>query len=140
MLSSKIDIVTNTDELLPPGFENDDNSDGEVDAIDDLRVDNSIFNSEHELSDNEASDFDNPSVPLHSPRPLDEEFDFELDFRDEISVVRNTIVKFECLNPRVEFDVSNDENDDYYTFIFAKVFSFLSAESEDMIFDPGISV
>nr|GEU46940.1 hypothetical protein [Tanacetum cinerariifolium] len=136
----EIDIVTNMDELLLPGFENDDNSDGEVDAIDDLRVDNSISNSEHELSDNEASDFDNPSVPLPPPKPLDEEFDFELDFGDEISVVRNTIVEFECLNPRVEFDVSNDENDDYYTFIFAKVFSFLSTESEDMIFDPGISV
>nr|GEX82539.1 hypothetical protein [Tanacetum cinerariifolium] len=40
-------------------------SDGEVDAVDDLRVDNSIQNSEHESSESEDSDFDNPSVPYH---------------------------------------------------------------------------
>nr|GEV02495.1 putative reverse transcriptase domain-containing protein [Tanacetum cinerariifolium] len=130
----EIDIVTETDDVLPPGFENDD-SDGEVDAVNDVRVDNSISNSEHELSDDEASDFDNPLVPLPPPEPPDEEFNFE----EGISVVMNTIVEFECLNPRVKFDVSNDENDDYSSFIFvifAKVFSFLSAESEDTIFDP----
>nr|GEW07051.1 reverse transcriptase domain-containing protein [Tanacetum cinerariifolium] len=136
----EIDIVTKTNDVLPSGFENDDDSDGEVN---DLHVDNSISNSKHEYSDDEESDFDNPSVPLHPPEPPDEEFDFEIDFGDEILVVRNTIVEFECLNPRVEFDVSNDENDDYSYFmcvIFAKVFSFLSAESEDTIFDHGISV
>nr|GEZ59208.1 hypothetical protein [Tanacetum cinerariifolium] len=138
----EIDIVTSTDELLPPGFKNND-SDGDIDAVNKLRVDSSISNSEHELSDDEASDFDNPSVPLLPPKPPDEEFDFELDTGDEISVVRNTIVEFECLNPRVEFDVSNDENDDYSSFMFviySKVFSFLSAKSEDTIFDPGISI
>nr|GEV87306.1 ribonuclease H-like domain-containing protein [Tanacetum cinerariifolium] len=54
----EIDIVTNTDELLPPGFENDD-SEGEINAVDDLHVNISISNSENELSDNEESDFDN---------------------------------------------------------------------------------
>nr|GEU31206.1 hypothetical protein [Tanacetum cinerariifolium] len=135
-----IDIVTNTDDLLPPGVENDDDSDGEIDAVNELRVDNSISNFENKLSDNEAFDFDNPSIPLPPPEPPDVEF----DLGDEISVVMNTIVKFECLDPRVEFDVSNDENDDYSSFMFAiysKVFSFLlSAESEDTIFDPGISI
>nr|GEZ32762.1 reverse transcriptase domain-containing protein [Tanacetum cinerariifolium] len=139
----EIDIVTNTD-VFSPGFENDDDSDREVGVVDDLHVDNSILNSKHELSDGEASGFDNPSVPLPPLEPPDEEFDFELDSENEISVVRNTIVEFECLNPRVEFDVSNDENDDYSSFIFviyAKVFSFLlSVESEDTIFDPSISV
>nr|GEZ71975.1 hypothetical protein [Tanacetum cinerariifolium] len=52
-------------------------------------------------------------------------------------IVRNTIVKFECIDARVKFDVFNDENDDLSYFMFAKVFSFLSAESEDTIFDPG---
>nr|GFA08788.1 hypothetical protein [Tanacetum cinerariifolium] len=102
-----------------------------------LRVDNSISNSEHESSESEESDFDNPSVQLPPPEPPDEELDFEIDFEDEISVVRNTIVDFECLNPRVEFDVSNDENDDYSYFMFVKVFSLLSVENEDTIFDPG---
>nr|GEX30631.1 copia protein [Tanacetum cinerariifolium] len=66
----------------------------------------------------------------------DADFDFKLDTGDKISVVMNTIDELECLNPRDEFDVSND---DYSTFMF-KAFYFLSAESEDTIFDPGISV
>nr|GEV73845.1 reverse transcriptase domain-containing protein [Tanacetum cinerariifolium] len=136
----EIDIVTNTDELLPLGFENDD-LDGEIDVVEELHVYNSIFNSEHELSDNEASDFDNPLFPRPPPEPPDAEFDFEPNSGDEISVVMNTIVEFKCLNPRDEFDVSND---DYFSFMFVicpKVFSFpLSVESEDTIFDHGISV
>nr|GEV16899.1 reverse transcriptase domain-containing protein [Tanacetum cinerariifolium] len=108
----EIDIITSTDDVLPPGVENDDNSDGKVDVVEELHVDNSISNSEHESSEN---------------------------FGDEILVVRNTIVKFECIDARVKFDVSNDENDDYSYFMFCKVFSFLSAESEDTNFDPGRS-
>nr|GEU97035.1 reverse transcriptase domain-containing protein [Tanacetum cinerariifolium] len=53
-----IDIITNTDGLLPPGFENDD-SDGEIDAVEELHVDNSISNAKNELSDNDESNFDN---------------------------------------------------------------------------------
>nr|GEW64916.1 reverse transcriptase domain-containing protein [Tanacetum cinerariifolium] len=128
---NQIDIVTSMDDMLPPGVYD---SDGEVDEVDDLRVDNSILNSEHEFSESEDSDFDNPSVPLPPPEPPDEELDFEIDFEDEISVVRNTIVKFECIDARVVF---NDENDDYSYFMIAKVFSLLSVESEDTIFDPG---
>nr|GFB95764.1 hypothetical protein [Tanacetum cinerariifolium] len=82
----EIDIVTSTDDVLPPCVENDD-SDGEVDAVDDL-------------------------------------------------LARNTIVEFECIDARVKFD---DKNNDHSYFIFVKVFSLLSAESEDTIFDPGIS-
>nr|GEU47094.1 hypothetical protein [Tanacetum cinerariifolium] len=130
----EIDVVTEMDDVLPPGIEND-GSDEEVDDVDVLRVDNSISNSEHDFSESEESDFDNPSVPLPPPEPPDEEF----DFGDEIFVVRNTIVEFECIDARVKFDVSNDENDDYSYFMFDKVFSFLSTKSEDTIFDPGMS-
>nr|GEX77394.1 reverse transcriptase domain-containing protein [Tanacetum cinerariifolium] len=138
--SYEIDIVTNTDELLPPGFKNDD-SEGEIDVVEELHVDNSILNSK-----NKESDFDNLSFPRPPPEPPDA--DFELDVGEEM----NNIVVFECLDPRDEFDVSNDENDDYFPFmidiriflqylIYSKVFSFLlSAESEDTIFNPGISV
>nr|GEY24065.1 hypothetical protein [Tanacetum cinerariifolium] len=108
----EIDVVTSTDDVLPPGVENDD-SDGEFDAIVDL-------------------------LPLPPPEPPDEEFDFEIAFEKEISVVRNIIVKFECIDARIVF---NDENNDLSYFmlvIFAKVFSFLSAKSEDTIFDHGI--
>nr|GEU91809.1 reverse transcriptase domain-containing protein [Tanacetum cinerariifolium] len=108
----KIDIVTNTDELFPP----------------------------HELSENEESNFDNPSIPRPPPEPPDA--DFEIDAGKEISVVMNTIDELECLDPRDEFDVSS--NDDYFSFMFVIqiflpfVFSFLLFdESEDTIFDPG---
>nr|GEX26494.1 hypothetical protein [Tanacetum cinerariifolium] len=149
MEMEEIDIVTNTDELLPPCFENND-SNGEIDVVDELHVDNSISNSENELSDNEASDFDNLSILRPPPEPPDAEFDFKPDSGEEISIVMNTIVKFECLDPRDEFDVFNDENNDYFPFMFViriflqyliyhKVFSFLLfAESEDTIFDLGI--
>nr|GFA18362.1 reverse transcriptase domain-containing protein [Tanacetum cinerariifolium] len=137
----EINIVTNTDELLPLGFENDDDSEEEIDAVEELHVDNSISNSENEFSDNEASDFENPSFPRPPSEPPDEEFDFEIDSEEEISVVINTIDKLECFDPRLGFDISNDENDDYSSFMFFKVFSFLlPAESEDTIFDPGILV
>nr|GEW01634.1 hypothetical protein [Tanacetum cinerariifolium] len=133
--------VTITDDVLPPSVDNED-SDEEVDDVDVLHVDSFIQNSEHEYSESEDSNFDNPPVPLPPPEPPDENFDFEIDFGNEISVVRSVIVKFEYIDARVKFDVFNDENDDlsYFMFIiFAKEFSLLSAESEDTIFDPGIS-
>nr|GEZ46171.1 reverse transcriptase domain-containing protein [Tanacetum cinerariifolium] len=148
----EIDIATDADELLPPGFENDD-SEGEINVVKELHVDNSISNFENELSDNEAFDFDNPSFPRPPPEPPDVEFDFEPDRGEEISVVMNDNDELECLDTRDEIDVStNDENDDYFPFMFViricipyliylKVFSFLlSAENEDTIFDPGISI
>nr|GEZ22322.1 reverse transcriptase domain-containing protein [Tanacetum cinerariifolium] len=133
----EIDVVTNTDDVLPPSVANDD-SDGEVDDVDDLRVDNSNYNYEHEYSESEDFDFDNPSIPLPPPKLPDEEFDFEIDFGEEISVVRNTIVKFECIDARVKFDVFSDENNVLSYFMFDKVFSLLSVECEDTIFDPDI--
>nr|GEU72120.1 reverse transcriptase domain-containing protein [Tanacetum cinerariifolium] len=145
MEMEEIDIVTNTDELLPPGYENND-SEGEIDAVDGLHVDNSISNFENELSDNEESDFDNPSILRPPPEPPDAEF------KEEISLVMNDSDELECLDPRDDFNVSNDENDDYFPFIFViRIFlpylicsrmflSFLSAESEDTIFDPDILI
>nr|GEZ66566.1 reverse transcriptase domain-containing protein [Tanacetum cinerariifolium] len=107
----EIDVVSVTNDVLPLS---DDDSDEEVDA---------------------DSDFDNPPLPLPPPEPPDEGFDVEI----KISVVRNVIVKFECIDSKVKFDVFNYEKDDlsYFMFdIFAKMFSFLTAESEDTIFDP----
>nr|GEZ64194.1 hypothetical protein [Tanacetum cinerariifolium] len=132
----EIDVVSITNDVLPPSVDNDD-SDEDVDAVDVLRVDNFIQNSEHEYSESEDFDFDNPPLPLPPPEPPDKGFNFE----NEILVVRNVIVKFECIDARVKFDVFNDEKDvsSYFMFvIFAKVFSLLSVENEDTIFDPGI--
>nr|GEU99312.1 hypothetical protein [Tanacetum cinerariifolium] len=112
----EIDVVSITNDVLPPSDDNDD-SDEEVDA---------------------DSDFDTPPIPLPPPEQPDKGFDFEI----EISVVRSLIVKFEYIDARVKFDVFNDENDDlsYFIFvIFAKEISLVFAKNEDTIFDPGIS-
>nr|GFB72762.1 hypothetical protein [Tanacetum cinerariifolium] len=93
-----------------------------------LHVDNVIQDSEHEYSESEDFDLDNPLLLLPPPEPSDKEFDFE----KEILVVRNLIVKFECIDARIKFDAEND----VFKFI---MFTLLSAESEDTIFDPGIS-
>nr|GEY32633.1 reverse transcriptase domain-containing protein [Tanacetum cinerariifolium] len=133
----EINVVSITNDVLPPSVENDD-SDEDVDAVNVLRVDNLIQNSEHEYSESEDSDFDNPPVPLPPLEPPDKGFDFKI----KISVVRSMIVKFECIDARLKFDVFNEEKDvlSYFMFvILAKEFSLLSAESEDMIFDPGNS-
>nr|GFB36595.1 hypothetical protein [Tanacetum cinerariifolium] len=104
----------------------------EVDVVGDLRVDNVIQNSKHEYSESEDSDLDNSLLLLPPPEPPDKEFDFEIDLEKEILVKRNLIVKIECIDARMKFDVEND------VFKFT-MFSLLSAESEDTIFDPGIS-
>nr|GEX10431.1 reverse transcriptase domain-containing protein [Tanacetum cinerariifolium] len=133
-IQEEIDVIFVTNDVLPPS---DVDSDEEVEAVDVLRVDNFIQNSEHEYFESEDSDFDNLSIPLPPPEPLDKGFDVEI----KISVVRNVIVKFECINARVKFDVFNDENDvlSYFMLvIFSKEFSLLFAESEDTIFNPGI--
>nr|GEY53998.1 reverse transcriptase domain-containing protein [Tanacetum cinerariifolium] len=134
-INPQIDVVSETNDVLPPS---DDDSDDEVDVDGDLRVDNVIQNSEHEYSESEDSDLDNPLLPLPPLEPTYKEFDFEIVFQKEILVRRNAIVKF---NAKVMFGVFNDENDvlSYFMFvIFAKEFSLFSAESEDTIFDPGL--
>nr|GEW36326.1 reverse transcriptase domain-containing protein [Tanacetum cinerariifolium] len=149
----EINIVSRTNELLPPGFKNDD-AEEEIDVVEELRVDNSISNPENELSNNEASDFDNPLFPRPPPEPPYVEF--ELDAREEILAVMKNINKLnedECFDPGGDIDVyTNDEDVDYFPFIFVtRIFLpyliypevsplLLSDESEDTIFDPDISV
>nr|GEW87209.1 hypothetical protein [Tanacetum cinerariifolium] len=142
----EIDIVNETDDVLPPSVENDDdslndplleeanlflasdnsippgienvadNSKGHVCFLEELLIDDSILS--HESSDSKFED--NPSIP----RPPSKLPDAETDTGEEILVVMNDKDKFD---------------EDYCFFMFDKVFSFLSAESEDTIFDPGIS-
>nr|GEV28750.1 hypothetical protein [Tanacetum cinerariifolium] len=132
----EINVVSVTNDVLPPS---DDDSDEEVDDVGDLHVDNSIQDSKHEYSESEDSDFDNPLLPLPPSKPPDKKFDFEIDFQKEISVVRNVIVKFECIDARVKLNFFDDANDVFMFILFAKKFSLLSVESEDTIFDPGLS-
>nr|GEV04158.1 reverse transcriptase domain-containing protein [Tanacetum cinerariifolium] len=136
-----IDIVTDTDELLPPGFENDD-SEGEINVVEELRVDNFISNSKNELSDNEESDHDNPLVPCPPPKPPDVEFDFEPNSREVIAVVMNNFEKLiddVYFSPVGEIDVStNVEDYDYFPFTFV-IRIFLHLELVSPFRASGIS-
>nr|GEV35348.1 hypothetical protein [Tanacetum cinerariifolium] len=107
--TEEIDIVTNTDDVLPPRVENDDDSDGEIDVVEELYVDNSIFNFANKLSDNEASNFDNPSFPRPPPEPPDAEFNFKPYSKEEIPVVMNEKDEFDesLENSSTENAVSN---------------------------------
>nr|GFD22005.1 hypothetical protein [Tanacetum cinerariifolium] len=95
--------------------------------------DNSISNSKNELSDNEASDFDNPPFPRPSSEPPAAKFDLELDVGEKISVVMNDNDELECLDPRDKNDVStNNEDDDYFPFIPIEIlFSKLSLRTNE---------
>nr|GEZ52173.1 hypothetical protein [Tanacetum cinerariifolium] len=125
-LLEEADLFLASDNSIPQGIETFAyDSEGDIHFLEELLIDDSI---RFPVNESPEFDFDNPSFPRPHPEPPDAEFDYE----KEISVVRNTIDEFECLNLRDEFD-----DDDYFSFMFVKVFSFLlSAESEDTIFDP----
>nr|GEV89320.1 ribonuclease H-like domain-containing protein [Tanacetum cinerariifolium] len=116
-LLEEVDLFLAFDNSIPPGIENvADNSEGDIRFLEELLIDDSILS--HESSDSNFED--NPSVLRPPPEPPDAEF----DAGEEIPVVMN----------------DKDEDVDYSSFIFViffKVFSFLSAESEDTIFDPA---
>nr|GEZ70113.1 hypothetical protein [Tanacetum cinerariifolium] len=108
-LLEEVDLFLASDNSIPPGIENFTyDSKGNIRFLKELLIDDSIL-----FPNNEASDFDNPSFPRPPPEPPHAEFNVETNSREEILVVMNIVVEFECLYPRDEFDVSNDENDDY---------------------------
>nr|GEX94687.1 hypothetical protein [Tanacetum cinerariifolium] len=101
---------------IPSGIENfADDPEGDIRFLEELLIDNSILSYESFDSNFE----DNPS----NPRPPPEPPDVETDAGEEIPVV---------IIDKDKFD------DDSQFFMFDKVFSLLSAESKDTIFDPGI--
>nr|GFB09632.1 hypothetical protein [Tanacetum cinerariifolium] len=140
----EIDIVTETDDVLPPSDENDDDlslleeadvflvfdnsippgienvvddPEGDIRFLEELLIDDSILSSDSNFEDN-------PSIPRPPPEPPD----VETDAGEEIPVVMN----------------KKDKDVDYSSFIFViylEMFPLLlSAESEDMIFNPGLSL
>nr|GEU98640.1 hypothetical protein [Tanacetum cinerariifolium] len=122
-LLEEADLFLASDNSIPPGIENfTDDSEVDIHFLEELLIDDSIPFPNNESPD---YDFDNPSIPRPPPEPPDAKTDAE----EEILVMMND--ELECL--RNEFD------DDYYSFMFDKVFSFLSAKSEDTIFDPGFT-
>nr|GEY99624.1 hypothetical protein [Tanacetum cinerariifolium] len=107
-------------DVLPPSIENfADDPGGDIRFLKELLINDSILSDE--LSD--ANFEENPSIP----RPPSKPPDVETDAGEEIPVVMN----------------DKDEDVNYSSFIFViypEMFLFLlSAESEDTIFDPGLS-
>nr|GEU37350.1 hypothetical protein [Tanacetum cinerariifolium] len=135
-----------SDNSIPPGIENvADDPEGDICFLEELLINDSILS--HESSD--AYFEDRPLIPRPPPEPPDDNFDLE---PEEISEVMEDIDKpDEHFNPGGEIFVStNIEDVDYFSFMFViRIFLpylilleisplFLSAESEDTIFDLGI--
>nr|GEY52942.1 hypothetical protein [Tanacetum cinerariifolium] len=132
-LLEEADLFLASDNSIPPGIENFANdSKGDIRFLEALLINDSIPSPVNESSE---SNFDNPSFPRPPPEPPDAEF----NEGEEISVVMNVIDKLECINPKDEFD--DDDSSSLMFVIYSKVFYLLlSAESEDTISDPGISI
>nr|GFA19955.1 hypothetical protein [Tanacetum cinerariifolium] len=112
----------------------------------DLLIDDSILS--HESFDSNFED--NPSISRPPPEPPDDNFNLKPEVIS--AVIEDIDEPDEHFNPGGEIFVStNNEDVDYFPFmfvfqiflpylIFPKIFPLLlSAESEDTIFDPGIS-
>nr|GFA27818.1 hypothetical protein [Tanacetum cinerariifolium] len=127
---------------------------GDIHFLEELLVDDSIL-----FPENESSNFDHQDDlsflrPISEPPDVEFYFDLEPNSGEVISTVKNNIDELnedECFDPREINVFANVEDDDYFPFIFViqnflpyliypEVFPLLlSAESEDTIFDPGIS-
>nr|GEX05260.1 hypothetical protein [Tanacetum cinerariifolium] len=96
----EIDIFTKMDDLLPPDFKSDDyDSEGDINVLEELLVDDSIS-----ILENKSFYFDHQddsSFPHPPPEPSDAEFDFEPDAGEVIAAVMNNIDK---LNEDEYFD------------------------------------
>nr|GEV23014.1 hypothetical protein [Tanacetum cinerariifolium] len=112
-LLEESNLFVASDNLIPTGIENfAEDSEGDIRFLEELLIDDSILS--HESSDSNFED--NPSIPQPPPEPPDA----KTDAGEEIPFVMNNKDKFD---------------EDYHFFMFDKVFSFLSGESEDTIFD-----
>nr|GEW29642.1 hypothetical protein [Tanacetum cinerariifolium] len=137
----EIDIVTVTDDVLPPSVENDD------DDYDLLLGEAHLFLSNDSIPPGIENFADDPEGDIQPP---DDNFDLEPEV---ISVVMEDIDEpDEHFNPGGEiFFSTNNEDVDYFPFMFViRIFLpylilpeisplLLSVESEDTIFDPGLS-
>nr|GFA49833.1 hypothetical protein [Tanacetum cinerariifolium] len=135
------------DNSIPPCIENViDDPEGDIHFLEELLINDSILSRESSDSNFE----DNPSNLRPPPEPPDDNFDLEPEV---ISAVMEDIDEpDEHFNPGGEIFVSTHIEDvDYFPFMFVIQIFFpylilpeispllLSAESEDTIFDPGLS-
>nr|GFB11408.1 hypothetical protein [Tanacetum cinerariifolium] len=146
LLLEEVDLFL-SDDSIPPGIENfADDPEGDIHFLEELLINDSILS--HESFDSNFED--NPLNLRPPPEPSDDNFDLEPKV---ISAVMEDINEpDEHFNPGGEIFVStNIEDVDYFPFMFViRIFLpylilleisplFLSTESEDTIFDPGLS-
>nr|GFB21535.1 hypothetical protein [Tanacetum cinerariifolium] len=132
---------------IPPGIKNvADDPEGDIRFLEELLINDSILS--HESSDSNFED--NPLISRPPPESPDDNFDLEPEVI--LAVMEDIDEPNEHFNPGGEIFVStNNEDVDYFPFMFViQIFLpylilleisplFLSAESEDTIFNPGIS-
>nr|GFB37491.1 hypothetical protein [Tanacetum cinerariifolium] len=147
-LSKEVDLFL-SDNSIPPGIGNIvDDPEGDIRFLKELLIDNSILS--HESSDSNFED--SPSFLRPPPKPPDVELFFELKPDMIAEEISDKLNKDKGFDPGREINVSTKIEDDNYFpfmfvirlflpyFIFPEVSPFLlSTESEDTIFDPGIS-
>nr|GEW66249.1 hypothetical protein [Tanacetum cinerariifolium] len=135
------------DNSIPPGIENVvDDPKEDICFLEELLIDDSILSYESFDSNFE----DSLSISRPPPEPPDDNFDLEPEVI--LAVMEDIDEPDEHFNPGGEIFVStNNEDVDYFPFMFViRIFLpylilpeisplFLSAESEDTIFDPGLS-
>nr|GFA85985.1 hypothetical protein [Tanacetum cinerariifolium] len=144
LLLKEADLFLVSDNSIPPGIENvADDPEGDIRFLEELLINDSILS--HESSDSNFED--NPLISRPPPEPPNDNFDLEFEV---ISAVMEDIDEpDEHFNPGGEIFVStNNEDVDYFPFMFFILIFlpylilpeisplFLSAESEDTIFDP----
>nr|GFB11521.1 hypothetical protein [Tanacetum cinerariifolium] len=153
---SKILFDSNNDDLSSDdeSFEDSEYVDASVPnpAIVSVEKENVVQREEEDVDLEEISQVqdDNPSISRPPPKPPDDNFDLEPEVLS--AVMEDIDEPDEHFNPGGEIFVSTNKEDvDYFSFmfvirIFLPYFIFpevspllLSAESEDTIFDPGIS-
>nr|GFB31932.1 hypothetical protein [Tanacetum cinerariifolium] len=145
-LLEEVDLFL-SDNSIPPGIENvADDPEGDIRFLKELLIDDSVLS--HESFD--SSFEDSPPISRPPPEPPDDNFDLE---PGAISAVMKDIDEpDEHFNTGGDIFVStNNEDVDYFPFMIVIRFFLpylilpeispllLSAESEDTIFDPGIS-
>nr|GEX01717.1 hypothetical protein [Tanacetum cinerariifolium] len=136
-----------SDDSIPPSIENvADDPERDVRFLEELLIDDSILSYESFDSNFKV----HPLISRPPPEPPDDNFDLEPEVIS--AVMEDNDEPDEHFNPGGEIFVStNIEDVDYFPFMFViRIFLpylifpeisplLLSAESEDTIFDPGIS-
>nr|GFA21562.1 hypothetical protein [Tanacetum cinerariifolium] len=143
----EVNLFLASDNSIPPGIENFAyDPEGDIHFLEELLIEDSIYFPNNESSDNQ-------SFPRPPPEPPDAKFDLEPEVISAMMKNIDELNEDECFDQGGEIDVSTkDEDVDYFPFIFViQIFLpyliypevsplFFSTESEDTIFDHGISV